>query len=90
MMHRLWTALAVTVCLWVALACGVNGDDRMVRRYADCVADPKTALHRRTVSNAVGAVPLSTEAVEAQLRAKLERGEVTMAGIRAGHARYCE
>ena len=56
--HRLWTAVAVTVCLWVALACGMDGDDRMVRRYADCMADPNTALHRLSVSNAVGTVPL--------------------------------
>ena len=89
-MHRLWTAPAMMVCLWVALACGMDGDDRMVRRYADCMADPNTALHRLTMSNAVGAVPLSAEAVEAQLRAKLERGEVTMAGIRADYARYCD
>ena len=79
----------MAVCLWVALACGMDGDDRMVRRYADCMADPNTALHRLTVSSAVGTVPLSTEATEAQVRAQLERGEVTMAGIRADHARYC-
>ena len=88
--HRLWTAVAVTVCLWVALACGMDGDDRMVRRYADCMSDPNTSLHRLTVSNAVGTVPLGAEATEAQLRAQLERGEVTMAGIRADHARHCE
>ena len=90
MVHRLWTALVMIVCLWVALACRVDGDDRTVRRYADCMADPNTALHRLTVPNAVGAVPLSAEAVEAQLRAKLERGEVTIAEIKADHARYCE
>ena len=88
-MRRLWTALALTVCLWVALACGMDGDDRMVRRYAECRADSNTALHRRVVSNAVGTVPLSPEATEAQLRAQLERGEVTMKGIKADHARYC-
>ena len=80
----------MTVCLWVALACGVDGDDRMVRRYADCMADPNTTLHRRTVSNAVGSVPLSAEAMEARLRAQLERGEVTMVEVRADYARYCE
>ena len=78
------------VCLWVALACGADGDDRMLSRYADCMADPNTTLHRRTVSNAVGSVPLSAEAMEARLRAQLERGEVTMAEIRADYARYCE
>ena len=90
MVHRLWTVLAMIIFLWVALACGVDGDERMLRRYADCMADPNTVLHRRTVSNAVGAVPLSAEAMEARLRAQLERGEVTMAGIRADYARYCE
>lgn len=77
-------------CLLVALACGEDSDERMVRRYADCMADPNTTLHRRTVANAIGAVPLSAEAMEARLRAQLERGEVTMAEIRADHARYCE
>ena len=47
-MHRLWTALA----------CGKDADERMVRRYVDCMADPNTALHRLTVPNAVGTVPL--------------------------------
>ena len=89
-MHRLWTALAMMVCLWVALACGVDGDDRMLRRYADCMADPNTTLHRRTMSNAVGSVPLSAQAIEERLRAQLEGGEVTMARIRANYARYCE
>ena len=88
--HRLWTVLAMTVFLWVALACGEDGDDRMLRRYADCMADPSTALHRWTVSNAIGTVPLSAEAIEERLRAQLERGEVTMAEIRADYARYCE
>ena len=89
-MHRLWTALAMTVCLWFALACGVDDDDRMVRRYAECMADPNTTLHRRTVSNAVGVVPLSAEAIEERLRGQLERGEVTMVRIRDDYARYCE
>ncbi len=39
---------------------------------------------------ALGAVPLGAEAMEARLRAQLERGEVTMVEIRADHARYCE
>ena len=78
------------VCLWLALACGMNVDERMVRRYAECMTDPNTALHRLMVSGAVGTVALSADAVEEQLRARLSRGEVTMAEIRAGHARYCE
>ena len=89
-MHRWWKAPTMMVCLCAALACGLDADERMVRRYAECMADPNTALHRLTVSNAVGAVPLSAEAIEARLRAELERGEVTMAEIRADHARYCE
>ena len=89
-MSRLWTALVVTVCLWTALACGMGGDDRMVRRYADCMADPNTSLHRLTVSKAVGTVPLNAEGTEARTRAQLERGEVTIAEIRADHARHCE
>ena len=88
-MHGLTNALAMMVCLWVALACGVDADERMVRRYAECMEDPNTALHRLTVSNAVGSVPLSAEAVEMRLRAQLERREVTMAELRADHARYC-
>ena len=89
-MHRLWTALALTLCLWVALACGEDSDQRMVRRYADCMADTNTVLHREAVSNLVGSVPLSADMMEARLRAQLVRGKITMAWIRAGYARYCE
>ena len=64
-MHRWWTAVAMTVCPRVALACGVGADEPMVRRYADGMVDSNTALHRRTVSNAVGSVPLGAEALEA-------------------------
>ena len=89
-MHRLWNALTIIVGLWITLACGVDADDRMVRRYAGCRADTNTALHRLTVSNALGTVPLSAEAVEERLRGQLERGELTMGEIRADYARYCE
>ena len=89
-MHRLWNALTIMVCLWIALACGMDADDRMVRRYAGCMADANTALHRLNASSAVGTVPLSAEAVEERVRAQLERGEVTMDEIRADYARYCE
>ena len=68
----------------------VDGDDRMVRRYARCMADANTALHRLSVSSASGTVALSAEAVEERLRGQLERGEVTMAKIRADYVRYCE
>ena len=63
-MHRLWNALTMMAGLWVALACGVDAADRMARRYAGCLADANTALHRLSVSSAVGTVPLSAEAVE--------------------------
>ena len=53
-MHRLWNALTIMVGLWIALACGLGTDDRMVRRYAKCLADTNTALHRLTASSAVG------------------------------------
>ncbi len=53
------------------------------------MADTNTTLHKLSVSDAVGTVLLSAEAEE-RVCAQLERGEVTMAKIRAGHARYCE
>ena len=89
-MHRLWIALTIMVCLMVMLACGVDADDRMVRRYAGCLADANTTLYRLNASGAVGTVPLSAEAMEERVRGQLERGEVTMDEIRADYARYCE
>ena len=89
-MQRLWNALTILAGLWIALAGGVGADDRMVRRYAVCLADPNTSLHRLSVSGAVGTVPLSAAAVEERVRDQLERGELTMAKIRADHARHCE
>ena len=89
-MHRLWNVLTIIVGLWIALACGVDAADRMVRRYAGCMTDTNTTLHRLTVSSTIGTVTLSAEAMEERLRAQLERGEVTMAQIRANYARYCE
>ena len=86
-MQRLWNALTIMVCLWIALACGVGADDRMVRRYVGCLADANTVLHRRNASSAVGTVPLSAEVVEERVRDQLERGELTMAEIRADYAR---
>ena len=65
-------------------------DDRMLRRYAKCLTDTNTTLHRLTASRAIGTVTLSAEAMEERLRAQLERGEVTMAQIRANYVRYCE
>ena len=89
-MHRLLNTLLVIVGLWIGLACGLDADDRMVRRYAKCLTDTNTALYRLTVSRAIGTVTLSAEAVEERLRGQLERGELTMAEIRADYARYCK
>ena len=72
--HRLLNTLTIMVCLLVMLACGGDTDDRMVRRYAGCMTDTNTTLHRMTVSNALGTVPLSAEAMEERLRGQLERG----------------
>ena len=89
-MHRWWNVLTIMVCLLVMLACGLDSDDRMVRRYAGCMTDTNTALYRLTVSSTIGTVPLSAEAVEERVRGQLERGELTMGEIRADYARYCE
>ena len=88
--HRWLNTLTIMVGLWIMLACGVDTDDRMVRRYAGCLTDTSTTLHRLTVSGARGTVPLSAEAMEGRLRGQLERGELTMGEIRADYARYCE
>ena len=89
-MHRSLNTLMMMVCLLVMLACGGDTDDRMVRRYAKCLTDTNTALHRMTTSGAVGTVPLSAEAMEERLRGQLERGELTMGKIRADYVRYCK
>ncbi len=89
-MQRLLRTLLLIAGLWTGLVCGSDSDDRMVRRYAGCMADANTALHRLSVSSASGTVALSPEAVEKRLRGQLESGEVTMGEIRADHARYCE
>ena len=88
--HRLLNTLLLIGGLWTLLAYGLDADDRMVRRYAGCMADTNTTLHRLTASGASGTVALSAQGVEERLRAQLGRGEVTMAKIRAGYARYCE
>ena len=75
-MHWLRYVLMTMVLLWMALACGVDADERMVRRYAECMTDSNTTLYRLTVSGAVGTVVLSAEAVEERLHVQLERGEV--------------
>ena len=88
--QRWLNTLLLIVGLWIGLACGLDSDDRMVRRYAGCMTDTNTALYRLTVSSASGTVTLSAEAVEERLRGQLERGELTMEEIRADYARYCE
>ena len=89
-MHSLRNALVMMVLVLMALACGTDADERMVRRYAECMVDTNTALHRMMVSGSVGTVALSADAVEEGLRARLSRGEVTMAEIRDGYDRYCD
>ena len=89
-MHRLLNTLTIMVCLLIMLACGGDTDDRMLRRYAKCMTDTNTTLHRLTVSGALGTVPLSAEAMEVRLRGQLEGGELTMGEVRADYARYCE
>ena len=89
-MQRLLNTLTIMVCLLIMLACGDDTDDRMLRRYARCLTDTNTTLHRLTVSGALGTVPLSAEAMEVRLRGQLERGELTMGEVRADYARYCE
>ena len=88
--HRWLNTLLMVVGLWIGLACGLDSDDRMLRRYAGCLTDTNTALYRMTVSSTIGTVPLSAEAVEERVRGQLERGEFTMGEIRADYARYCK
>ena len=88
--QRWLNTLLLIVCLLVMLACGLDSDDRMVRRYAKCLTDTNTALYRMAVSGASGTVTLSAEAMEERLRGQLERGEFTMGEIRSDYARYCE
>ena len=89
-MHRWLNTLTIMVCLLVMLACGLDADDRMLRRYAGCLTDTNTALYRLTVSSTIGTVTLSAEAMEERVRGQLERGELTMGEIKADYARYCE
>ena len=89
-MHRWLNTLLLIVGLWIGLACGGDTDDRMVRRYANCLTDTNTTLHRMTTSGASGTVTLSAEAMEERVRGQLERGELTMGKIRADYARYCK
>ena len=88
--HRWLNALTIMVGLLVMLACGLDSDDRMVRRYAGCMTDTNTAVYRMTTSSTIGTVTLNAEAMEERLRGQLERGELIMGKIRADYARYCK
>ncbi len=88
--HWWLNTLLLIVGLWIGLACGLDSDDRMLRRYARCLTDTNTALYRMAVSSTIGTVTLSAEAMEERLRDQLERGELTMGEIRADYARYCK
>ena len=79
----------ILVFLTGGQACAEDSDQELLRRYAQCMADSNTVLHRQTFSNATGAVPLSVEATEHWLQDRLEAGEITMAEIRASYARHC-
>ena len=63
-MRRLLDTLLTMVGLWTGLACGLDSDDRMLRRYAKYLTDTNTALYRLTASGALGTVALSAEAME--------------------------
>lgn len=82
-------ALMILVSLWGGLACAEDSDEKLLRRYAECMADSNTVLHRQTFSNATGAVSLSAGATELWLQDRLATGKITMAEIRASHARHC-
>ena len=88
-LRGLLVTLAMLASLWVGLTCAEDSDEELLRRYAKCMADSNTVLHRQTFSNATGAVPLSAEATEHWLQNRLEAGEITMAEIRASYARHC-
>ena len=89
-MQRLWKVLTMMFGLWTLLACGVDADDRdgaSIRRmhggHQHHPASPERVRRRRDRA-------AERRGGGGAVRAQLERGEVTMAKIRAGHARYCE
>ena len=89
MKRALATGLAV-VCFGVGLTgCEPTGEG-LVRECAECMADGNSALHRRIASGETGVIPLSVAGVEAEVRAQLERGELTMAEIEETYARFCQ
>ena len=88
-MRRVVATVLALVCLGVGLAGCESADERLVREYAECMADDNSALHRRMVSGETGTVPLSVAGAEAWVREQMERGELTMAEMEASHARSC-
>ena len=89
-MHRLLNTLTIMSACWLCWPAGWTPTTVMVRRYAKCLTDTNTTLHRLTASGAIGTVPLGAEVMEERLRGQLERGELTMGKIRANYARYCK
>ena len=88
-MRRAVATVLALVCFGVGLAGCESADERLVREYAECMADDNSALHRRMVSGETGTVPLSVAGAEAWVREQMERGELTMAEMEASHARSC-
>ena len=74
----------------VGLAGCEPSGDRLVHEYAVCMVDGNSALHRRMASGATGTIPLSVAGAETQVRAQLERGELTMAEVEEFYARFCK
>ena len=68
---------------------GEPSGDRLVHDYAVCMVDGNSALHRRMASGTTGTISLSVAGAEAQVRAQLQRGELTMAEIAESYARFC-
>ena len=92
-MRRAVGTILALVCLGVGLArCESSGEpsgDRLVREYAECMADNSSELHRLVAFGETGAIPLSVVVAEARVRAQLQRGELKMAEIAESYARLC-
>ena len=88
-MRRAVATVLALVCFGVGLAGCEPADERLVREYAECMADDNSALHRRMVSGETGTVPLSVAGAEAWVREQMERGKLTMAEMEASYARLC-
>ena len=62
----------------------------MVRRYAKCLTDTNTTLHRLNASSASGAVTPSAEAAAERLGGQLERGSSPWRRSGPTTPRYCK